>query len=207
MNQKLKTYLHQHILPLYEQLDDAHQPSHVMSVIKNALEIAKDYEVDVNMVYTIAMYHDIGMFEGRKTHHLTGAKRLYEDAHLDDFFSETEKNTMKEAIEDHRASRKEPPRSIYGMIIAEADRDIEVEIIIKRTIQFGLSHENQLSKDEHYQRMYAHLIEKYSENGYLKLWLDTKRNKEELSKLRALLHDQKRLKRVFDKHYKILQKL
>jgi uncharacterized protein len=207
MNDKLKTYLHENILPKYEKLDKAHQPEHVLSVINHALEIAKDYEVNLDMVYTIAVYHDIGMSRGREYHHITGAKYLFEDANLDSFFDIDQKHIMREAIEDHRASNKTPPRSIYGMIIAEADRDIEVEIVIKRTIQYGLANYPKLSQEEQYQRLYQHLQQKYSENGYLKLWLDTKRNRHELSKLRALINEEKRLKEVFDKQFKILKKL
>jgi uncharacterized protein len=207
MNQELMKYLHANILPLYEKLDEAHQPEHVLSVIENALDIAKDYDVNVDMVYTIAIYHDIGMFEGREYHHITGARRLFNDTHLDSFFDLNQKQVMREAIEDHRASSKQPPRSIYGMIIAEADRDIEVEVVIKRTIQYGLSNYPQLSQEEHYHRLYQHLLNKYSENGYLRLWLDTKRNRSELSKLRALIIDQKQLKTVFDEQFKILRKL
>jgi uncharacterized protein len=41
---------------------------------------------------------------------------------------------MKEAVEDHRASSSRQPRSIYGKIVAEADRDIDTHEIFLRAI-------------------------------------------------------------------------
>ena len=45
----------------------------------------------------------------------------------------------KEAVvEDHRASTDHEPRSIYGKIVAEADRIIDPDITLRRTVQYGL---------------------------------------------------------------------
>jgi uncharacterized protein len=98
MNNALISYLKTQIIPLYDNFDRAHQADHVYKVIEESLDIAKDYDVDLNMVYTIASYHDIGMQFGRSDHHLTGGRFLFEDQALTSFFNEEERIIMKEAI-------------------------------------------------------------------------------------------------------------
>lgn len=202
MNEVLRQYLEHNIINLYQQFDMAHQKNHVLKVIEQSLEIAQDYAVNLDMVYVIACYHDIGIKFGRNDHHLTGGLFLYEDMFLRDWFSEKELLTMKEAIEDHRASKVEPPRSIYGKIIAEADRDINPDTIILRTVQFGFKNYPNLSEDEYLQRAFEHIKEKYGPNGYLKLWLKTNKNQDGLNKLHALLLNPDELNTIIREHYR-----
>jgi len=202
MKRALKTYLNQQIIPMYQSFDQAHQMNHVRTVIKNALDIAKDYDVNQDMVYVIACYHDIGMKFGRNDHHLTGGLFLFEDETLKLYFTAEERTLMKEAVEDHRASRKEAPRSMYGKIIAEADRDIDPDIVILRTVLFGFKHHPDLNEEEHFERAYAHIVEKYGPNGYLKLWLDTKKNQDGLKKIHELLEHHDLMKSIIINHYR-----
>lgn len=189
MHPALSEYLHEKIIPIYQSFDPAHQIDHVLKVIDNSLKIAADYDVDLDMIYVVACYHDIGIKFGRDNHHLTGGLFLYEDDVLKQYFTEEKRKMMREAVEDHRASREYPPRSIYGKIIAEADRDISPEIVMKRTIQFGFKHYPSLQKDEHIDRAYQHILDKYGPNGYLTLWLDTEKNREGLKTIHQLLID------------------
>ncbi len=201
MKSALKTYLHDSIIPIYNHFDQAHREDHVLTVIKHSLEIAKDYDVNSDMVYTIACYHDIGIQFGRSDHHLTGGLFLYEDEKLKAFFNEEERLIMKEAVEDHRASRSEAPRSIYGKIIAEADRDIAIDTVLLRTVQYGYKHYPELTKEEHIKRAYEHIKEKYGQEGYLKLWLKTKKNEEGLKAIHLLLEDQKQIEKMIETLY------
>ncbi len=201
MEEKLKRYLEETIISMYKQFDMAHQKDHVYKVIDNSLSIAKDYKVDMDMVYVIACYHDIGMKYGRKDHHITGGQFFYDDVFLMDWFNENSRIIMKEAIEDHRASKEIAPRSIYGKIIAEADRDIDPDTVILRTVQFGFKHYPNLSKEEHIQRAFDHIGEKYGPNGYLKLWLETKKNQEGLKKIHDLLSNPGTLFTIIKQHY------
>ncbi|MDX9692407.1 MAG: HD domain-containing protein [Acholeplasmataceae bacterium] len=193
-NNKLIAYLNKEIIPIYDSFDHAHQKSHVFEVINDSIHIAKDYDTDLDMVYTIACYHDIGIQFGRENHHITGGLFLFNDKNLSEFFSHDQLITMKEAVEDHRASSKNPPRSIYGKIIAEADRQIDLESICVRTIQFGLKHYPDINQEEHIARAINHLHEKYGINGYLNLWLRTKRNEDGLKKIQELLKDEDKMK-------------
>ncbi|BCR35843.1 NUDIX domain-containing protein [Mariniplasma anaerobium] len=198
----LVSYLYETILPIYKQFDKAHQNDHVHQVLKTSLEIASTImNIRLDLVYVIAFYHDIGNLYGRDFHHITGGKYLEEDDMINKYFAKSDIKIMKEAIEDHRASHEQEPRSIYGKIIAEADRDIIPEIIISRTVLFGLSHYPNISKEEHIKRSYDHLQEKYGRNGYLKLWLDSKKNVEGLKRLRDLLDDEIRIKQIIIKDY------
>ncbi len=199
---ELVEYLYLDILAKYQTFDQAHQNDHVHQVLKTSLEIARELnDIRLDLVYVIAFYHDIGNLFGRDEHHLTGAKYLEDDQMIQKYFNQEDIKIMKEAIEDHRASHDQPPRSIYGKIIAEADRDIIPEIIIKRTVQFGLSHYPDINKEEHIIRAIDHIEEKYGRKGYLKLWLDSKKNVEGLEAVRKMLENKDELTKIINKYY------
>ena len=196
----LRQYVEQEILPRYNHFDRAHRLDHIYAVMAQSMELAGHYpELNRDMVYTIAAYHDTGVVEGRERHHLVSGRIIREDARLHEWFSPEQIETMAQAAEDHRASANIEPRSMYGRIVAEADRDIEPVNIVRRTVQFGLSHFPELDKEGHWQRTLQHLHEKYAEGGYLKLFIPCSRNGVQLQKLRALIADETRLRQVFEK--------
>lgn len=202
INPNLRQYIETEIIPRYKHFDAAHQADHARYVIEESLNLAEHYPVNVDMVYAIAAYHDTGLTEGRKIHHLASGKIIREDSRLKEFFSETEIETMAQAAEDHRASNQQPPRSIYGMIVAEADRCIDGDTIIRRTIQYGLSHYPTLQKKAHYQRFLTHMKEKYAEGGYLKIWLPQSNNARRLKEFQIRLADEKATQQSFDRIWK-----
>lgn len=201
LNQALLQYIEQQIIPLYDHFDRAHQRDHVQVVIKQSMELAKQLDVDAEMVFTIAAYHDVGLCEGRERHHLVSAQMLLADTELNRWFTTSQLQTMAEAVEDHRASSDHAPRSLYGRIVAEADRFIEPDTIIRRTLQYGLEHYPELDKRGHYERMMQHLHEKYGRNGYLKLWFDHSPNAERLEKLRQIIDNEVILKEKFEEWF------
>lgn len=194
-------YIEREVLPRYERFDAAHRVDHAQIVIKQSIEIAKHYLVIQEMVYAIAAFHDLGLEVDRKTHHLESGRIVRETQRLREWFSPEEIETMAQAVEDHRASSDHEPRSIYGKIVAEADRNIEPEKIIERTIQYGLDHYPELDKDGHWQRTLDHLHEKYAEGGYLKLWFPESHNVARLKSLREIIKDEARLRAIFEKFY------
>lgn len=183
----IKEYIAGFILPAYREFDEAHQTEHAKTVIENSLQIAAGYAVDLNMVYVIAAYHDVGLSGGRDGHEKRSAELLRADRELPRWFTEEQVKIMAEAVEDHRASNKHAPRSIYGKIVAEADRDIEYRKILLRCIQYSLRQFPQYDEQRHFERIRCHMQEKYGAEGYLVLWLDTKRNRENLEELRRRL--------------------
>ena len=195
----MKHYIETEIIPRYEAFDKAHRTNHVRQVITESLKLASYYEVDERMVYTIAACHDIGLCEGREYHHLVSGRLMRADERLREWFTEEEIEVMAQAVEDHRASNVHAPRSIYGRIVAEADRLIEPMQILRRTVQYGLSHYPELSKEQHYQRYCEHLQEKYAEGGYLKLWIPESENASRLKALRCIIADETQRRDAFEK--------
>ena len=194
----LEAYVEAEIIPRYAHFDRAHSTDHVRSVIDRSLALARRYDVDPDMVYVIAAYHDTGLAFGRERHHIDAGRILAEDAELRRRFDSERIATMREAVEDHRASSGHAPRSIYGRIVAEADRCIDPATVLRRTVQYGLSHCPALDREGHFERCLAHLRKKYAEGGYLRLWIPESDNARKQEELRALIRDEARLRAAFD---------
>jgi uncharacterized protein len=197
----LVEFIETQILPRYAAFDRAHNMEHVTRVIRSSLELVKTTGADINMVYAIAAYHDLGMSGHRADHHIRGGKILTADARLKKWFTPEQLKVMKEAVEDHRASASRAPRSIYGKIVAEADRDIEPMMVIRRTIQFGLANSPQLDKEGQWKRFLEHMNSKYSKDGYIKLWIPNSPNAKKLNELRNLIAQPVQLREAFNKIY------
>ena len=193
----LVEFIETKILPQYAAFDRAHNLEHVTRVIRRSLDLVKITGADINMAYTIAAYHDLGMSGPRAVHHITGGRILAADARLKRWFTAEQIKIMKEAVEDHRASASRAPRSLYGKIVAEADRDIDINTVIRRTIQYGLNHYPELDTEGHWKRFLEHMNEKYSVNGYIRLWLPNSPNEQNLNELRQLIANPQRLREVF----------
>ncbi len=192
-------FVEQNILPRYNAFDRAHNLSHANHVIKKSLQLALSTGADINMAYVVAAYHDLGLEGPRAIHHITSGKILTADQRLRHWFSQEQIKIMKEAVEDHRASASHAPRSIYGKIVAEADRDMQSDHVFRRTIEYGLDHYPEKSYEEHWERFLNHMEHKYSNNGYIKLWLPNSPNEKYLREIRETINDRKALREEFDK--------
>lgn len=195
LSAELINHIESEILPRYEAFDKAHDRRHAFTVMSHSLQLTKFYDVDIAMVYTIAAYHDLGLSEGRATHHTASARIVREDERLRQFFTQEQIDTIADAVEDHRASNTREPRTIYGKIIAEADRIIDADTIMTRTVQYGLSHYPTLTKEEHIERALTHIHEKYGRGGYLKLWISESPNAARLEEFRSMIDNAGRLKK------------
>lgn len=201
VDETLVRYIETEILPRYEAFDKAHQIDHVRTVINESLRLAQFYDVDHNMVYAVAAYHDTGLVAGREHHHEVSARIVRDDRNLQRWFTPQEIATIADAVEDHRASSGTSPRSIYGCIVAEADRVIDCDKTLRRTVQYGLQHEPQLDREGQYERFIGHLRKKYAPGGYLRLWLPESGNVSRLEALRRRIADEESLRRDFDRLY------
>lgn len=184
---ELREYIEANILPLYEANDAAHGPEHVRVVLENSLALMDGLDVDRNMVYTVAAYHDVGIRVSRERHEAVSGQWLWEDRELERWFTPEQRLIMRQAVEDHRASRQEPPRNLYGRIVSEADRDLDPERVVRRMMEYSKAHWPQWSAEEHITRTIQHVKDKYGEGGYLHLWLSCQRNEEGLATLREWL--------------------
>lgn len=203
INSTLEKYIFEEVVPRYASFDAAHKEDHALTVIRQALELLDgrsswaaaqaDVEpfwlthVDRAMLMTAAACHDLGLVNGRERHHLDSGIIIRADQRLREWFTEEQIEIIAQAAEDHRASGKGAPRSIYGMLIAEADRVIDQETIIRRTIQFGLKHYPDLCREGQLQRAREHLVEKYGRGGYLRLWIPWSSNAARLNALQDLI--------------------
>ena len=202
---KMVNYIYNDITSRYADFDPAHREDHVLTVISQAMELLDrmpqwlndhpeaadewNIPVDRNILLAAAACHDLGLVNGRENHHLDSGKIIRADQRLRNWFDEDQIEIIAQAAEDHRASGKSAPRSIYGMLVAEADRVIDGETIIRRTIQFGMKHYPDLDKAGHIERAVAHLREKYGRGGYLKLWIPWSDNAARLSALQDIIAD------------------
>ena len=198
MDKSLVDYIEGRVIPMYDGFDAGHGRDHVRAVIEEAVRLAGFYDVNADMVYAAAAYHDTGLSVDRKTHHLESGKIIRADKRLGEWFTPDQVEVIAQAAEDHRASSDHEPRTIYGKIIAEADRQIIPENIILRTVQYGLSHYPELDREGHWLRTCEHMAEKYDTGGYLKLWIPESRNADGLARLREIIHDKSRLRAMFE---------
>lgn len=201
MNEELINYIETQVFPQYDKNESGHGINHIKTVIDKSLKFAKDYDVDINMVYTIAAYHDIGHHIDRKRHEIISAEMFMKDENMKKFFNDEERKIIKEAIEDHRASSDHEPRTIYGRIVSTADRTIiDIDTTIRRSYSYGKRNYVGLSEEEQIERVYSHLKEKYGETGYAKVYLKDEEFEEALQKLRQALSNKQefmnRVKRV-----------
>lgn len=197
----LMEFIETQILPRYNQFDKAHNMVHAKRVISQSVELARMVGANVDMAYAIAAYHDLGLEGPRAIHHLTSGKIIEADARLRRWFSPQQISIMREAAEDHRASNSHAPRSIYGKIIAEADRDLEPLMVFRRTVEYGIDHYPEMSREEHWERFIEHMRNKYSDHGYIKLWIPGSPNAQHQKTIQQLISSPDKLRPIFDSIY------
>ena len=169
INPNLKEYIEQKILPEYKKNESGHGIEHIKYVTKRSLKFADQFSnINLDMVYTIASFHDIAHHIDKDNHETLSAKYFYQDEKMKEFFDSKQRKTIKEAIEDHRASLDHEPRSDYGKIISSADRSTSIDSIMQRTYSYSLEHFPELNLYQSIERSYKHIKKKYGKEGYAK---------------------------------------
>ncbi len=169
VNKDLKKYIEKSIFPKYDRFY-SHGMIHINNVIENMLMLADYYDLDSNMAYTIASYHDSGLGIDRENHEYESGKILINDPELKKHFSEEQLITMKEAIEDHRGSRKTRPRNFYGECVSDSDRDFDIKLLVKRQISTSIKHYPNYNFEEHFDNCYSYMCKRLNDNGKFNLW-------------------------------------
>lgn len=222
IREDIQKFVFDEIVPKYAGFDPAHKEDHALTVIEQAMLLmdrmsawraAQNEETASNwqevpereMLFIAAACHDLGLVNGRERHHLDSGIIIRNDPRLRQWFTEEDIETIAQAAEDHRASGKSAPRSIYGKIVAEADRVIDGETIIRRTIQFGFTHYPSLDREAHIKRAVEHLREKYGRGGYLKLWIPWSDNATRLNALQEMIANDSAVYREIVRIYDLLQ--
>ena len=189
VREEIVGFIESEIVPLYDGFDPAHRRDHVMTVMSQAMELYSrapenvKKEMDREVLLMAAACHDLGLVNGRENHHLDSGKIIRSDERLRKWFDDGQIETIG----------KSEPRSIYGKMVAEADRVIDGETIIRRTLQYGQSRYPEMDPEAQIARAEEHLKTKYGYGGYMKLWIPWSDNAARLDALRALIADPVRL--------------
>ena len=169
INKQLKVYIEKNIFSKYNKFY-SHGMIHINNVINNMLMLADYYDLDVNMAYTIASFHDSGLGIDRENHEYESGKILENDKEIKKFFTKDQIRIMKEAIEDHRGSRKTRPRNIYGECVSDSDRDFDIKLLVKRQISTSIKHYPSYNFEEHFENCYNYICKRLNSNGSFNLW-------------------------------------
>jgi len=200
INPELEKYIKTQILPKYNENDNGHGIDHIIYVINRSLKFAKEIpNINYDMVYTIAAYHDIGHSIDAKNHEKVSSELLLKDEKLKKFFADEEILTMSDAVYDHRASLEYEPRNIYGKIVSSADRNTLVEVPFRRTYEYRKKHFVSATLKQIIDESYDHLLNKFGKKGYAteKMYFEDLEYKTFLEDLGKLLENRSE----FDKQY------
>lgn len=207
VDENLKEFIGKYVFPEYSKNEKAHGIGHINYVIRRSFELIEQngLDVDTNMVYVIAAYHDIGHHIDSKTHEQISADIMAKDENLKQFFSVEDLLIIKQAIEDHRASADHEPRSIYGKIVSSADRNNTVEQCLERSYYYGKKLTPNATDRELYERAFKHLNLKFGYNGYAKFYLKDKEYESFLEDIRKVLKDKEEFCKIQEDHIKKLK--
>ena len=200
INPELEKYIKTQILPKYNENDNGHGIDHIIYVINRSLKFAQEIpNINYDMVYTIAAYHDIGHSIDAKNHEKVSSELLVKDEGLKKFFTDEEILIMADAVYDHRASLEYEPRNIYGKIVSSADRNTLVEVSFRRTYEYSKKHFGNVTLKQIIDESYDHLLNKFSKKGYAteKMYFEDLEYKTFLEDLEKLLENRSK----FDKRY------
>lgn len=163
---EVRNYIEEEILPRYDNLF-GHTKDHIKYVISRSLKFAEEVEgVNYDMVYIIAAFHDLGRLVDNETHNIESGKMLMSDKFIEKNFSREERIIMKEAVEDHRASLKYEPRSVYGRIVSSADRSTSVKRAVTRAIKYNKLLNPGETEEEAIKNSLEPLKRKFGKDGY-----------------------------------------
>ena len=194
INKKLKKYIDNKIMIKYkDNYYGGHGWEHIQDVINRSFELIEKFKLEVNpnMVYAVAAYHDIGYKQDPDNHEQVSSEIFMQDETMKEFFNDEERTIIAEAIVDHRASLEYEARSIYGKIVSSADRAIDVDIMLKRSIAFQAEkHKSENPTIEQViEYSFKKLSSKYGNGGYAKMYFPDDKYKDYLEKMNKLFTD------------------
>lgn len=151
-----------------------HDYLHAMRVVNNAISIASDYDVDLDVVKTAALIHDLidHKLESKYKLSLIEIEALLEKSD----FTENQIKMIKDIIENVSFSKGNIPSSLEGKIVQDADRlDALGAIGIARTFAYGGKNNRLLYGDEKREDSLSHFYDKLFKLDNL---MNTKKAKE-----------------------------
>ena len=208
VNKELKDYIENNVFPGYEVNDKAHGIIHIKEVIRRSFALNDTFKLglDKNMIYTIAACHDLGKHENHQIHEKIAANRFINDSNFEKYFSNEERQIIKEAIEDHRSSKEEMPRSTYGKLISSADRNTRIEIVFIRSFFVAKERMPETNIEEYLDYTIQRLSKKYSEENPENMFYEDEIYKTFLVDMRALLKKEDEFKNRYCAVNKIISR-
>ena len=199
----LLEYITKTIKPMYRNFDKAHNTAHFQYVTSNCVEYGRELlsrgeDVDLEIAYVVGALHDIGLLEGREGHSKYSGRFVREDAVLPEYFTGEQIELIAQAVEDHSSHLQYTPRSVYGKIVADADRNNTVYLVFSRPIKYGIKNESYRTKIEHIDRVYEFVNANFGRSGYVKYWLDIPKVTREQDRVWALLDNEQECKKYIE---------
>ena len=201
VNEKLKKYIYNFIFPEYDKNDKGHGIVHIFEVIRRSFELNSSLCLNLNddLIFTIASCHDNGKYIDHENHEKIAAQRFYNDEFFNTYFSETNRKIIKEAIEDHRSSFSNTPRSDYGKLISSADRNSTIEIVFIRSFFVGQVRTPEMTIDDFLNYTLDRLRKRYSEEKSENMFYIDTIYSNFLSDMRKLLQNEILFKELYCK--------
>ena len=203
---EIQNYIEKNILPQYSNFDKAHNEKHIKAVQERSLKILeylKRKDININMVYVIASYHDIGCKVSRKGHPIYSGEILRNDENLKKWFNEKQIEIMAQACEDHSTSSGHNPRSIYGEIVADADKDLNMDLFLIRGWQYSLHYSPNMTYEEHLTDLHNEIIKRFgtqNEGGenLAKFYIKTDENQKFLKAVKEYVKSREKLAKTME---------
>ncbi|MCI8670499.1 MAG: HD domain-containing protein [Bacilli bacterium] len=196
---KLVEYVQENIFPEYLKNDLGHGIFHIKEVIRRAFMLNEnlDLKLDDNMIFAMASFHDLGKYINHEIHEQIAASKFMEDEKMKEFFSNDERNIIKEAILDHRSSFRDNPRSIYGKLISSADRNTSVKLVFIRSFFVGQERTPDMTIEEFLDFTFKRLTKRYSILEPERMFLEDNVYKKFLEEMRELLCNEELFKNKY----------
>ena len=194
INKELKKYIEDTIKPQYINNNyGGHGWEHIQDVIYRSFELMGYFNLKINpnMVYVVAAYHDIGYRQDPDNHEQVSSEMFMQDEEMKKYFNEEERKIIAEAIVDHRASLEYEARSVYGKLVSSADRAIDVDNMLRRSIAFQAEkHKNENPTiEEIIEYSFKKLSSKYGNGGYAKMYFQDAKYEVFLERMNELFSD------------------
>ncbi len=199
VNKDLVEYVKTSIFPKYELNDKGHGIIHIIEVIRRSFELNENLKLNLNkdMIFAIAAYHDLGKYINSDIHEKIAANMFIKDENMKKFFTVEQRKTIKEAIEDHRSSKEDNPRTKYGELISSADRNTRIEIVFIRSFFVGQERTPDINVEDYLDYTYKRLSKRYSVEEPENMFLEDDTYRQFLKDMRNLLKDEEKFKKLY----------
>ncbi len=138
MDKSLYEKIEEHMLAC--MTDGAHDCQHIYRVLYQALDIAKSYDVDKDVLIAAALLHDIGreaQFRNPRLDHATVGADMAYDFLKNLGWSDEKAQHIKACIATHRFRAENPPVSMEAKILYDSDKlDAAGLLGIARTLAY-----------------------------------------------------------------------